>query len=209
MENVNIEGIGNIETVKWLFSSVNCLRNDNCFLVVQNFDYMGSLDGSQGQITTANATIAGAKAGGVAGGIVGGLVGSAVSNAVNEAVQEFHSSLNDKQRIVFDTSFYGGYLVNIMADGVGIIPLSNGGKLTPSIKNFITDIANFIYFSNDEIESLKLEKLPLRFSTKKLALYLRGVNNKTSPYWVCPSKHKLVPYQEENFKRLLNGEFVR
>ena len=137
MENVNIEGIGNIETVKWLFSSVNCLRNDNCFLVVQNFDYMGSLDGSQGQITTANATIAGAKAGGVAGGIVGGLVGSAVSNAVNEAVQEFHSSLNDKQRIVFDTSFYGGYLVNIMADGVGIIPLSNGGKLTPSIKNFI------------------------------------------------------------------------
>ncbi|SEQ52930.1 hypothetical protein SAMN02910369_01962 [Lachnospiraceae bacterium NE2001] len=203
MFDVNIEGIGNIETVKALFSSVNCLGYDNCFLVVQNYDYMGSLAGSEGQITTTNAAIVGAKAGGVAGGIVGGLVGSAVSNAVNEAVQEFHNSLDIKKKIVFDTTVYGGYLVNVLAEGVGIIPLSNGGKLTPSIKNFITDVANFVYFSNDEIESVKLENLPLRFSTKKLAIYFKGLN-KTCPRWVCPSKNKLVPYQEENFKKLLN-----
>ena len=202
MNNVNIDGIGNIETVKAMFAAFNCLRNDNCFLVVQNYDYMGALEGSQGQITTTNATVVGAKTGGVAGGIVGGLVGGAVSNAVNQAVQEFKNSLDEKQKIIFDTSFYGGYLVNIMADGVAVIPLSNNGKLTPSIKNFVTDLEHFIYFSNEEIESVKFDKLPLRFSTKKLALTLKGMN--TSPRWVCPSKHKLVPYQEENFKKFSN-----
>lgn len=204
MNNVNIEGIGNIDTVKALFAGVNCLRSDNCFLVVQNYDYMGSLAGSEGQIMTTNSAVVGAKAGGVAGGIVGGLVGNAVSNAVNEAVQEFKRSLDEKQKIIFDTTVYGGYLVNIVADGIGIIPLSNGGKLTPSIKNFITDVENFVYFSNDEIESIKLEKLPLRFSTKKLAVYLKD-KNKTCPRWVCPSKDKLVPYQEENFKKFLDN----
>lgn len=203
MTNVNIEGIGNIETVKSLFAAVNCLREDNCFLVVQNYDYMGSMAGSTGDIATTNAAIVGAKKGGVAGGLVGGLVAGAVSNAVNEAVEEFHRSLDDKKKIVFDTTVYGGYLVNVVADGVGIIPLSNNGKLTPSIKNFITDIDNYIYFGNDEIEALKLEKLPLRFSTKKLAIYFKDMQ-KTCPRWVCPAKNKLVPYQEENFKKMLS-----
>ena len=203
MNNVNVEGIGNIETVKALFAGFNCLRDDNCFLVVQNYDYMGSLAGSEGQIATTNAAVVGAKAGGVAGGIVGGLVGSAVSNAVNEAVKEFHNSLDEKQKIVFDTTVYGGYLVNVMADGVAIIPLSNGGKMTPSIKNFITDLNNFVDFSNAELESVKLEKFPLRISTKKLAIRFKGMSG-SCPRWVCPSKHKLVPYQEENFKKLLN-----
>ena len=203
MNNVNVEGIGNIETVKALFAECNCLRDDNCFLVVQNYDYMGSLAGSEGQIAKTNATVVGAKAGGVAGGLVGGAVGGAFSNAVNEAVKEFHNSLDDKQKIVFDTTLYGGYLVSITADGLGVIPLSNGGKLTPSIKNFITDLDHFVFFGNDEIESIKFEKLPLRFSTKKLAVYFKGMN-KTCPRWVCPSKNKLVPYQEENFKKFLN-----
>ena len=202
MYNVKIDGIGNIDTVKSLFSEVDCLSNDNCFLVVQNYDYVGSLAGGEGQIAT-NSAVVGAKAGGVAGGIVGGIVGSAVSNAVNEAVQEFNASLDEKKKIVFDTTVYGGYLVNVVEDGIGIIPLSNDGKLTPSIKNFITDIENFIFFDNDEIESIKLEKLPLRFSTKKLAVHFKGLKN-TCPNWVCPSKNKLVPYQEENFKKLLN-----
>ena len=203
MYNVNIEGIGNIDTVMGMFSSFNCVRNDNCFLVVQNYDYMGTLAGSEGQIATNNAAVAGAKVGGVAGGIVGGLVGGAVSNAVNQAVQEFHNSLDAKQRIIFDTTVYGGYLVNIIPEGIGIIPLSNGGKMTPSIKNFITDMANFVFYSNAEIQELKLEKLPLRLSTRRLALYIQGLNN-ARPNWVCPAKHKLVPYQEENFNKLLN-----
>ena len=74
MYNVKIDGIGNIDTVKSLFSEVDCLSNDNCFLVVQNYDYVGSLAGGEGQIAT-NSAVVGAKAGGVAGGIVGGIVG--------------------------------------------------------------------------------------------------------------------------------------
>ena len=62
---------------------------------------------------------------------------------------------------------------------------------------------NFVYFSNAELESVKLEKLPLRISTKKLAIRFKGMSG-SCPRWVCPSKHKLVPYQEENFKKLLN-----
>ena len=203
MYNVNIEGIGNIETVRALFAACNCLRDDNCFLVVRNFDYMGSLAGSEGQIAKNNAAVAGAKVGGVAGGVVGGLVGGAFSNTVNKAVQEFHNSLDEKKEIIFDRTVYGGFLVNIIPEGIGIIPLSNDGKLTPSIKNFITDIERFIFFSNDEIEAIRFEKLALRFSTKKLALHLKGLNN-ICPNWVCPSKDKLLPYQEENFKKLLN-----
>ena len=201
MQNVNIDGIANLNTVKTLFAEVNCLGNDNCFLVVQNFDYMGALAGSQGQMLKTNSAIAGAKAGGVGGGIVGGVVGGAVSNAVNKAVQEFHDSLDEKKKIVFDTTVYGGYLVNIVPDGIGIIPLSNGGKLTPSIKNFITDIEHFVFFGKDELASVKLEKLPLRMSTKKLAVRFKGMTD-SCPNWVCPAKHKLVPYQAENFKKL-------
>lgn len=202
MQNVNIDGIGNIETVKALFSGLNYLKDDNCFLVVQNFDYMGSLAGSQGTMLTTNSAIAGVKAGGVAGGIVGGLVGNAVASSVNKAVEEFHASLDEKKKIVFDTTIYGGYLVNVTKEGIGIIPLSNNGKLTPSIKNFSTDIEHFISFTNEELESIKLEKLPLRFSTKKLALRFKGTS--ACPRWVCPSKNKLIPYQEENFKKLAN-----
>ena len=201
MQNVNIDGIGNIETVKALFSQVNYLRQDNCFLAVLNYDYMGSLGGSTGQIATANGAVTGAKVGGVVGGIVGGVAMNAFSNAVNEAVEQFYNSLDDRQKIVFDTAVYGGYLVNIIPEGIGIIPLSNNGKLTPSYKNLSTDIANFVFFYNEEIEALKLEKLPLRLSTRKLALYFKN-NPKSCPRWVCPQKEKLIPYQEENFKKL-------
>ena len=34
MENVKIDGIKDLDTVKELFSSVKCLKDDNCFLVV-------------------------------------------------------------------------------------------------------------------------------------------------------------------------------
>ena len=71
----------------------------------------------------------------------------------------------------------------------------------PTPKNFTTDIEHYIFFSNDEIEAVKLEKLPLRFSTKKLALYLKGKKD-VCPRWNCPAKDKLVSYQEESFKAL-------
>ncbi|MBR3516782.1 MAG: hypothetical protein IKO10_10750 [Lachnospiraceae bacterium] len=201
MQNVNIEGIGNKDTVKELFAQVNGLREENCFLVVLNYDYVGSMGGSTGQIATANGAVVGAKAGGVAGGLVGGLVAGAGSNAVNEAVAEFKQSLDEKEKIVFDTTVYGGYLLNIVSDGIGIIPLSNNGKIMPTPKNFTTDIEHYVFFANDEIEAIKLEKLPLRFSTKKLALYLKNRKD-ICPRWNCPAKDKLVTYQEENFKAL-------
>ena len=42
MNNVNIDGIKDINVVKELFSSVNGLEDDNIFLVVLNRDYVPS-----------------------------------------------------------------------------------------------------------------------------------------------------------------------
>lgn len=57
------------ELVKKLFSQLDGLREDNCFLVVQNYDYIGALGGSTGQVATANATMVGAKAGALIGAL--------------------------------------------------------------------------------------------------------------------------------------------
>ncbi len=201
MENVNIDSIANIDTVKKLFSSVNGLAEDNCFLVVVNRDY-GTAD-SLGGAYGANAVRVGAKNGGVAGGIIAGAVSNSVANVVNEAVAEFRSKLNDKQQIVFDTRNYGGYLLNITEKGIGVIPLSNNGKMIPSIKNFKTDIENYVYFANDEIEKIEIKKLALHFSSKRLAIYFKGLDQSSTP-WQVYKKHKLVPYEEANYNKLVN-----
>ena len=201
MENVDIEGINNISTVKDLFSSVNCLEDNNCFLVVVNRDYVGSYNA--GGILTTNATIAGAKSGGVAGGIIGGAVANSINNSVQQAVADFNSKLNDKQKIVFNTNTYCGYLINIVSNGIGIIPLKNDGQLLPKIKDFKTDIDNYVYFSNDEIQKMEIQKLPLNFSSKKLAIYFENLGDICTP-WTLPKKHKLVSYQEENYNKLEN-----
>lgn len=200
MNNVKIDGINNLNVVKDLFSSVNCLEDDNCFLVVLNRDYVpSSIDPSS--TLKANSTVAGAKIGGIAGGIVGGVVANSVNSSVEKAVNEFESKLNDKQKIIFSRNVYCGYLINVVNNGIGIIPLVNSGQLIPKIKDFITDIDNFVFVSNDEIEKIEIQKLPLYFSSKKLAIYFKNTGN-VSTQWTLPKKHKLVSYQQENFNKL-------
>lgn len=201
MDNVNIEGINNISVVKELFSKVNCLEDDNCFLVVINRDY-GTSSGAGGDILTTNATIVGAKNGGVAGGIIGGAVANSINNSVQQAVAEFQSKLNDKQKIVFNPN-YCGFLLNIVSNGIGVIPLKNDGQILPKIKDFKTDMDNYVYFNNDEIEKKEIQKLPLNFASKKLAIYFKNLDNICTP-WTLPKKHKLVSYQEDNFNKLVN-----
>ena len=200
MNNVKIDGIGNLDTVKELFNSVKCIEDNNCFLVVLNRDYVASSIDPSSTLKT-NSTIAGAKVGGAAGGIVGGAVANSINSAVEEAVNEFNAKLNDKQKIVFSRNVYCGYLVNIVSNGIGIIPLKNSGQLIPNIKDFITDIENYVFFSNDEIEKIKIEKLPLHFSSRKLAIYFKNLDN-VSTQWTLPMKHKLVSYQQENYTKL-------
>ena len=180
MDNVNIEGISNISVVKDLFSKVNCLDNDNCFLVVVNRDFGTS--SNAGDILTTNATIAGARSGGIAGGIVGGAIASSINNSVQNAVSEFNSKLNDKQRIIFNTTTYCGFLINIVSTGIGVIPLKNDGQILPKIKDFKTDIDNYIFISNDEIEKIEIENLPLHFSSKKLAIYFKNLGKIGTPW---------------------------
>ncbi len=200
MNNVKIDGINNISVVKELFTNVNCLEDDNCFLVVLNRDYVApSIDTSS--TLNNNSTIAGAKLGGVAGGIIGGAVANSINNQVEEAVTEFNSKLNDKQKIIFSRNVYCGFLINVVQNGIGIIPLKNSGQLIPKIKDFITDIDNYVFINNDEIEKIKLQKLPLNFSSKKLAIYFKNIDDISTP-WTLPMKHKLVPYQQENYNKL-------
>ncbi len=201
MDNVNIDGISNKNVVTDLFSKVNCLENDNCFLVVINRDYGTTSDA--GDILTTNATMAGAKNGGVAGGIIGGAIASSINSTVQQAVTEFRSKLNDKQKIIFNTNTYCGYLINIISNGIGIIPLKNDGQLIPKVKDFKTDIENYVFFSNDEIEKIELQKLPLNFASKRLAIYFKNLGINCTP-WALPKKHKLIPYQKDNFDKLVN-----
>ena len=200
MENVNIEGINNISIVKDLFSKVNCLEDDNCFLVVINRDYGTS--SNAGDILTTNATVVGTKNGGIVGGLVGGAVANSINSSVQEAVSEFHSKLNDKQKIVFNTNTYTGFLINVVSNGIGIIPLKNDGQLIPKIKDFKTDIDNYIFFSNDEIEKIEIQKLPLNFKSKKLAIYFKNLGDICTP-WTMPKNHKLVSYQQDNYNKLV------
>ena len=202
MDNVNIEGINNISVDKDLFSSVNCLEDDNCFLVVLNRDYVASSIDTNSVLTT-NSTMVGAKHGGVAGGIIGGAVANSISSAVQQAETEFNNKLNDKQKIVFSRNTYCGFLINVISNGIGIIPLKNSGQLIPKIKDFITDMDNYIFISNDEIEKIEIQKLPLNFKSKKLAIYFKNLDNTCTP-WTLPKEHKLVSYQQENYNKLAN-----
>lgn len=201
MNNVNIEGISNINVVTNLFAQLNCLSNDNCFLVVVNRDYMAS-GVAPGNTLNRNATIVGAKTGGIAGGIVGGMVANSINNTVAQAVAEFNSKLNDKQKVIYG-SYYCGYLLNITESGIGVIPLINDGQLLPKIKDFKTDLANFVYFSNDEIDKMELQKLPLHFSSKKLAIYFKNTGNVATP-WQLHKKDKLISYQSANYDKIAN-----
>ena len=200
MDNVNIDGIKDMNVVRDLFSSVNGLKEDNCFLVVLNRDYVSASIDPSSTLET-NATITGAKVGGVAGGLVGGAIAGSMNSAIQGAVNEFYGKLDDKQRILFSRNVYCGYLVNIMEKGICVIPLRNSGQLIPKIKDFITDIDNYVFIGNDEIERISIEKLPLHFSTKKLAIYFKNLGN-VSTQWTLPTKHKLVTYQQESCNKL-------
>lgn len=90
-----------------------------------------------------------------------------------------------------------------MDKGIGVIPLKNSGQLIPKIKDFITDIDGYVFISNDEIEKIKIEKLPLYFSSRKLAIYFKNLGN-TSTQWTLPMKNKLISYQQENYNKLAN-----
>lgn len=200
MNNVNIDGIKDRNVVRDLFASVNGLGEDNCFLVVLNRDYVPASIDPSGTLET-NATIVGAKAGGVAGGLVGGAIAGSMNSAIQGAVNEFYGKLDDKQRILFSRNVYCGYLVNIMEKGIGVIPLRNSGQLIPKIKDLITNIENYVFINNDEISKISIEKLPLHFSTKKLAIYFKNLGN-VSTQWTLHTKDKLVAYQQENCNKL-------
>ena len=202
MNNVNIDGIKDINVVKELFSSVNGLEDDNIFLVVLNRDYVPSSIDPTSTLKT-NSTVAGAKIGGVAGGLVGGAIANSMSAAIEETVNEFYSKLTDQQKILFSRNVYCGFLINVVEKGIGVIPLKNSGQLIPKIKDFITDIDGYVFISNDEIEKIKIEKLPLYFSSRKLAIYFKNLGN-TSTQWTLSMKNKLLSYQQENYNKLAN-----
>ncbi|MCR5214083.1 MAG: hypothetical protein K6E10_06680 [Eubacterium sp.] len=201
MENVAIEGISNLNVVTNMFAQVGCVEADNCILVTTNRDFGAVSDA--GDILTANSTLVGAKHGGIVGGIVGGMVAGAINESVKGQVADFNQSLDYKKKIAFDTGTYAGFLVNVLSCGIGVIPLKNSGQMIPKIKDLITDVENFCFFSNDEIESMALKKLPLHFSSVKLALCFKNTGElKVDTPWELPKKHKLIPYQEENFNKL-------
>ena len=148
-------------------------------------------------------TIIGAKTGGAVGGLVGGAVGGSLASSVQESADKFLSSLDPKQQLIFDTGRYAGFLLNVLSTGIGVIPCYNGGQILAKVKDLTTDIDNFVFFSNDEIVSKELKKLPLNFSSVMFAvLFKNDAEPKVKTPWQMPKKHKLIPYQEENFNKL-------
>lgn len=201
MENVAIEGISDLRVVTDMFAQVGCVEADNCILVVINRDY--GTGAEAGDIMTANATVAGVRGGGAVGGIAAGMVAGAINASVQEKVGAFNRSLDERQRIAFSNRKYAGFLVNVLSTGVGVIPLKNSGQILPKVKDLITDLEYFCFFSYDEMESIKLKKLPLHFSSVKLAICFKNTGElKVDTPWELPKKHKLIPYQEANFNKL-------
>lgn len=195
------DGLNDINVVSNLFAKVNGLSNDNCFLIVLNRDY-NTMDSTS--IMKTNAKIAGFKNGGVAGGLIGGAIASSAADSIQKTISEFQSKLNDKEKILFaNNAYYGGFLVNITPNGLGVIPLTNSNKLIPNVKNFQPDLNNYVYFDNSEIETIKIEKLPLHFSSKRLAVYFKNLDN-VCTQWTLLKKHKLIPYQKDNYNKLEN-----
>jgi len=202
MKNVAIEGSGDLHVVTDLFSQVGCIEREKCILVVTNRDFGTS--SNAGDILTANSTIVGAKNGGAVGGTVAGVVAGAINSSVQEKGGEFNRSLDYKQRIAFDTRTYAGFLINVISTGIGVIPLKNSGQIIPKVKDLITDIEHFVFFRNDEIESKRLKKLPLHFSSVQLAICFRNNSElKVDTPWELPKRHKLIPYQEANYNLLV------
>ena len=194
MENVAIEGIGNLDIVTEMFRQVQCTEQDNCIVVVTNRDFGTSANA--GAIMTANATIA--------GGVAAGAAVGAINAAAQRKAGEFYMSLDQRKSIAFDTRTYAGFLVNVISTGIGVIPLKNSGQIIPKVKDLITDLENFCFFRNDEIESKSLKKLPLHFSSVKLAICFKNTGElKVDTPWELPKKHKLIPYQEANFNKLV------
>lgn len=195
MENLNIDGIGNLNKVTELFSQLNCSGTDNCIFVVTNRDF-GTVD-DPGALMTGNGAVAGAKLGGVAGGVVGAAVGNAISKTVSEAVAEFNKNLDDRQKIAF-SKVHPGFLINMLPEGIGVIPLRNSGQMIPNVKDFITDVDNFVFFSKDEIVKKEMKNL---LWLKIFKIYFANTKDVGTP-WQVPKKHKLVPYQADSFKKL-------
>lgn len=201
MENVAIDGISDLNVVTNLFSQVGCVEADNCILVMTNRDF-GAIDGSSDMMTS-NATRVGAKNGGIVGGLVAGAVAGAINESIKEQVGNFHNSLDEKEKIAFNTGTYAGFLVNVISTGIGVIPLKNSGQMIPRVKDLITDTESFCFFSNEEIETKRLKKLPLHFSSVQFAICFKNTGElKVETPWELPKKHKLIPYQETNFNKL-------
>ena len=202
MENVTIDGISDLSVVTNMFSQVGCVEADNCILVTTNRDFIGG-NSNAGNIMTTNAAIVGAKNGGLVGGLVAGAVANAVNTSVQGMVNEFNNSLDNKQKIAFDTSTYAGFLINVISTGIGVIPLRNSGQIVPKVKDLITDIEHFFFIGYNELEDKKLKKLPLNFSSVQFAMCFKNTSDlKVYTPWQLPKKHKLIPYQETNFNKL-------
>ena len=201
MENVAIEGISDLNVVTEMFRQVGCAEADNCIVVVTNRDY-NTISNAE-DMATENAANAGANLGGAVGGIVAGALVGAINESVKEQVGAFNRSLNERQKIAYDTKRYPGFIVNIISTGIGIIPCRNSGQLIPNVKDLITDIEHFCFFANEEIETKSLKKLPLHFSSMKLAICFKNNGNlKVDTPWQVYKKHKLIPYAETNFNKL-------
>lgn len=198
--NVGVEGFKELEGVKSLFQKVNCIGEENCFVIAYNRDYLPNAQ--VGNLNTA-ATITGTKNGGIAGGVIGGLVANAVTNTVNNFQEEFMKSLDDSLKIIFNTNKYCGYLLNKTEKGIGFIPLVNDYKLMVRVEDFKTDLENYVFIKNEDIKGIEINKLPFYFSKKLLKITFNSEKNHSTS-WTFPMKHKLIKYQEENYLKFLD-----
>lgn len=191
-----VEYFKDIDGIRALFQSVNCIGNDNCFLVAYNRDY---LPNGETNLNVA-ATIAGVKQGGIVGGIVGGMAANAVTNAFNEMQKNFMDSLDDSLKVILNTSKYCGFLLNKTEAGIGFIPLINDYKLIVKVEDFKTELENYVFIRNEDIKGIELKKLALNFGKRILKITF-NLSNNPSTFWTLPMDHKLISYQAESFEK--------
>lgn len=193
---IGIEGFKDIDGIRALFESVNCIGNDNCFFIVYNRDYLPNGDAH----FDVSATVAGAKYGGIVGGIAGNIAANAVTNKFQEMMDRFMNSLDDSLKVLLDTRNYCGFLLNKTEERIGFIPLTNDYKLVVKVEDFKTDLDHFVFIKNEGIKGIELKKLALNFGKRILKITF-NTEKSPSTFWTLPMDHKLISYQAESYEK--------
>ena len=196
MAELTLQDFNTIEKVRSLFESVGYIGEKNCFLVALNRNYLPK--------NTGFFTSAMALGGFNTGGFVGGLTGAIIGKSVEVTMAEARSKITDRSIFILtNTSDICGYVMNKTEKGYGFIPLSNNYSLITKLEEVKAHPDFFASVTYDQIDKSDLKKIAFNFNRRILQMGFKCESQFAFLTLTIYAKHKLIPYQEEQCKLLL------